>query len=173
MPRPKKASLAAAVLALLTTAACSGAKPPPAAPSPSPEAACAPGAFRDSTGLYCIVVPQGYTSTGATTTADGVATDQWNDAKGNAFRVQRWAADRPGHTLPDELATFTSTLTGMHVQERKDIAGGGQYQRYHNPDINRYAMRSVTRLGDQVVECQAVYDGILTPNDACRTLLRQ
>ncbi|WP_426511699.1 hypothetical protein ACPPVO_14370 [Dactylosporangium sp. McL0621] len=175
-----KARLAALAVLVLTgvlaTVACSGAGPEDPPPGAAPSATgggCPPDAFKDTTGLYCVVVPAGYTSGGPAKTSDGIVTDQWADAQGNTFSVDYAAADRPGRTLQDVKDMFKATLSGTHVLASADLEGGGEYERFHDPRTNRYTMRSVVPIGGRVVRCQATYDTALTPNDACRTLRKQ
>jgi hypothetical protein len=153
--------------------AAGGTSAPAASPSSAaPRSNCVDGAWKDPSGLYCVVVPAGYKSTGPTRTTDGLSSDQWNDDGGFTFTIDFWAADRPGRTLTDMKGNFESSIKGvtLHRLDRADLDGGGVYEKFHNPATNEYSMRSLIQIGDKVFECQAVYTTPLNPDNACKTL---
>jgi hypothetical protein len=157
------------------TAAGDTSTPAVAASSAAPKSNCADGAWKDPGGLYCVVVPAGYKSTGPTKTTDGISSDQWNDDGGFTFNIDYWAADRPGRTLANMKDGFESSIKGvtLHRLDRADLDGGGVYEKFHNPATNQYSMRSLVPIGDKLFECQAVYATPLQPDNACKTVRGQ
>jgi hypothetical protein len=133
---------------------------------------CAANAYQDPKGLYCVVVPDGYVSIGPTTTQDTKSSDQWNNAAGFTFDIDYWPADQPGGTLEDMKSNFELSLKDSNLQklDSAQLDGGGLYERFHNPVTNENSMRSVIQAGNKVIECQAVYDDPITPDNACKTL---
>ncbi|WP_271189417.1 hypothetical protein [Dactylosporangium matsuzakiense] len=164
-------------MVLLLAAGCSDAsqptRPPVVVTTSVSTTGCADASFKDPTGVYCVVVPQGYKPVAPAAAADGVASDRWTGPGGFTFAIDSWDAGRPGHTLNDVKASFEQTRAGQHLLESATLAGAGRYERLHNPETNHYSMRSVVQIGGKVVECQAEYDTPLNPNDACKTLRSQ
>jgi hypothetical protein len=175
-----RAAIGIAVVTLLFAAACTKDDPAnsgaSAASGTSSVAAkgggCAANAYKDPNGFYCVVVPDGYTSKAPTRVNGDKSGDQWNNDGGYAFSIDYWPADLPGGTLNDIKSTFELGIrdSGLKKIDSADLEGGGLYERFYNPALNEYSMQSVIQAGDKVIECQAVYDDPITPDDACKTL---
>ncbi|CAN5833129.1 hypothetical protein BH11MYX2_BH11MYX2_24540 [soil metagenome] len=165
-------------------AASGGSAAAPNVPAPAPagsaapaaasgnKADCAPSAFMDPRGAFCVLVPEGYKSdeaaTGGKKDSDGSTMIVFNDEGGYTYSI-KVVPKEDFENYKSMMVSKPDNTNGIKILVDEKIGAGGSYQRVENKEGEHY-QRAIVKRGEGYVVCEAAPKTDTNPVDACKTL---